>query len=239
MDTFVDILKQAQYPIVYTGAGMSTESGIPDFRSSQGLWKKYDPEQIASIHALQNNPKEFTQFYQMRLATINKYKPHEGHYILAQWEKSGLIKGIITQNVDGFHHDAGSNHVIELHGTLRSFHCHGCHRSVSPDAFLAGKVSCSNCGNVIRPNLVLFGEMLPEDAFITAEKETMRADLFIVLGSSLRVSPANIFPLQAKENNAKLIIVNHDPTPYDAYADLVIQDRSIKEVLTAVDRVFT
>lgn len=236
MKQLIDLLKKSQYTIVYTGAGMSTESGLPDFRSeSQGLWKKFNPNELANIDALHNNQKEFTKFYQKRLSDITEYKPHKGHYILAKWEETGFIKGIITQNVDGFHHEAGNENVMELHGTLRSFYCHSCHKTKEREAYLKGDIFCSSCDDIIRPGVVLFGETLPQETFIKAEEETLRADLFIVLGSSLTVSPANMFPLQATENGAKLVIVNHDPTPYDSYADLVIQDQSIKEVLIAAN----
>lgn len=237
MRQLTDLLKSSQYTIVYTGAGMSTESGLPDFRSaSSGLWKKFNPDELANVNALYHNQQEFTEFYQSRLLDILKHKPHKGHYILAEWEKSGLIKGIITQNVDGFHHKAGNDHVMELHGTFRSIYCHNCHKPQKRESYLDGDVYCTSCGNIFRPGIVLFGETLPQETFIKAEKESLCADLLIVLGSSLTVTPANMFPLQAKENGAKLVIVNHDPTPYDMYADIVIQDRSIKEVLVEVNQ---
>jgi len=237
MKRLIELLTTSKYTIVYTGAGMSTESGLPDFRSkSRGLWKKFNPDELANINALRNNPKEFTEFYQKRLSDITKYQPHKGHFILADWEKTGIIKGIITQNVDGFHHDAGNNHVMELHGSFRSFYCHHCKRAQERKAYLKGEVYCSACSNIIRPGIILFGENLPQGTFQKAEEESLRADLFIVLGSSLTVSPANMFPLQAIENGSKLVIINHDPTPFDTFADIVIQEKSIKEVLVEVSQ---
>lgn len=236
MKKFVDLLTSANHTIVYTGAGMSTESGIPDFRSeSRGLWAKFNPDELAHVDALYHNRDEFTDFYRSRLSEITQHQPHEGHHILGKWEDKGLIKGIITQNVDGFHSDAGSKNVMELHGTFNSFHCHSCKQEQEREAYLNGDVICASCGDIIRPGIVLFGETLPEHAFSQAEKESQQSDLFIVLGSSLTVTPANMFPMLAYENGAKLIIVNHDPTPFDTYADLVIQDRSIKDVLTEVN----
>jgi len=215
---------------------MSTESGLPDFRSKdRGLWEKFNPNELANVHALLHNREEFTDFYRYRLSELTKYQPHKGHYILAEWEKTGLIKGIITQNVDAFHHDAGNENVMELHGSFRKFHCHQCHQSFDRKKYLDGETVC-DCGGVIRPGIVLFGENLPQDTFGKAEQETAQTDLFIVLGSSLSVSPANMFPLVAKESGAKLVIVNREPTDYDMYADLVIQDKSIKEVLVEVHR---
>lgn len=237
MKQLVNLLTHAKHTIVYTGAGMSTESGLPDFRSAEGgLWERFNPNELAHVNALYENEKEFTEFYRHRLSEITKHEPHEGHHILAQWEKSGLIQGIITQNVDGFHHDAGSQNVMELHGTFRAFHCHDCGAPHSRDAYLSGNTVCSDCDGIIRPGIVLFGESLPQDTFINAEAASLEADLFIVLGSSLTVSPANMFPLQAVENGAKLIIINHDPTPFDTHADLVIQDQTIKNALTIIQK---
>lgn len=231
VETLLNLLASSTYTIVYTGAGMSTESGLPDFRSkSRGLWTKFNPDELANVNALVHNTKEFSEFYQYRLSEINKYKPHEGHFILGDWEKQGLIQGVITQNVDGFHSDAGSKNVMELHGSFRSLHCHSCGKETDRNAYLQGDFTC-DCGGTIRPGIVLFGESLPQETFLQAEKETMKADLFIVMGSSLSVSPANMFPLQAKENGAKLVIINREPTPFDTYADHLIQDQSIKELL--------
>lgn len=236
MEQLKQLLLDANHTVVYTGAGMSTESGLPDFRSkSRGLWEKFNPDELANIQALMHNEAEFTEFYRYRLSELTKYKPHRGHYILGKWEQKGLINGIITQNVDGFHHDAGNEHVMELHGTFRSFHCHACKKDHPHQAYLEGNTHCTNCGGTVRPGIVLFGEMLPQDTFQQAEQETMKADLFIVLGSSLTVSPANMFPLQAKENNAKLVIINRDETSFDQFADLTIRDQSIKEVLITTD----
>ena len=235
MEKLLNLLQNANHTVVFTGAGMSTESGLPDFRSKdRGLWEKFNPNELANVNALIHNTDEFTEFYQYRLSEINKYQPHKGHNILAKWEKAGLIKGIITQNVDAFHSDAGNDNVMELHGSFRKFHCHQCHQEFERETYLNGRSSC-DCGGTIRPGIVLFGESLPQDTFQHAEVEAKQSDLFIVLGSSLSVSPANMFPLVAKENGAKLVIVNREPTEYDVYADLVIQDKSIKEVLIDLD----
>lgn len=218
---------------------MSTESGLPDFRSkSRGLWEKFNPDELANVHALINNEKEFTAFYRKRLADITRHQAHKGHEILASWERKGLLKGIITQNVDGFHHDAGSQNVMELHGTFRSFHCHTCHKEHDREAYLSGETTCS-CGGTIRPGIVLFGENLPQETFLTAEKETKKADLFIVLGSSLSVTPANMFPLLAKENGATLVIINLEPTELDGHADIVVHDRYVREVLIDINQLLS
>src|SRR5699024_6190510 len=135
-----------------------------------------------------------------------------------------------------FHHDAGSKNVMELHGTFRKFHCHHCQNDHTREAYLVGDVTCHSCGGIIRPGIVIFGESLLQDFFLRAEQETLKADLFIVLGSYLSVTPDNMFPLQAKENGAKLVIINREPTQFDMYADYVIQDRNIKEILIEMDQ---
>lgn len=240
MEKLLALLQTSQHVIVFTGAGMSTESGLPDFRSAKsGLWEKFNPNELANVHALLHNTEEFTDFYRYRLQELDNYQPHEGHYILADWEKRGIIDGIITQNVDVFHHEAGNQNVMELHGSFHTFHCHHCHREYDRNVFFAGKMTCDNCGGIIRPGIVLFGEMLPEKAFRAAETATKAADLFIVLGSSLTVSPANMFPLLAKEHRAKLVIINREPTDFDKFADVVIHDKSIKEALKELDKKIT
>ncbi|MCM3055078.1 NAD-dependent protein deacylase [Caldibacillus thermoamylovorans] len=231
-----DWLKSSRHTVVFTGAGMSTESGLPDFRSSNnGLWREKDPSQIASTKALNENVKEFIEFYRERVLGVKEFGPHQGHYILAKWEQEGIIRSIITQNVDGFHQEAGSTRVAELHGTLQKLHCQKCGKEYSSENYVNKDYYCE-CGGVLRPNIVLFGEVLPQDAFQLAMEETEKADLFIVLGSSLSVTPANQFPLIAKGSGAKLVIVNMEPTPFDKFADQVIHDKKIGELLTELDQ---
>lgn len=228
-------LRDASYSVVFTGAGMSTESGLPDFRSAnQGLWQKKDPSKIASTDALNNNVHEFIAFYRERVLGVKEYHPHKGHLILADWEKRGVIQSIITQNVDGFHQLAGSKRVAELHGTLQKLHCQSCGKVYDSKEYIKKEYHCS-CGGILRPSIVLFGETLPSDAFQMSLEEAERADLFIVLGSSLSVTPANQFPLIAKESGAKLVIVNQERTELDYAADEVIRDWKIGELLVEFD----
>lgn len=228
-------LKESKHTVILTGAGMSTESGLPDFRSAKdGLWNKEDPAKLASIDALNRNVEKFFQFYRHRVLGLQDCKPHVGHHILAKWEKEGMIQKIITQNVDGFHTEAGNNHVAELHGTLRKVHCQTCGIQYSNEAYLKEHYYCK-CGGKLRPSVVLFGEMLPEEALLEAHIESEKADLFIVLGSSLSVTPANQFPLIAKQNGATLIIVNMEPTELDPFADEVIHNQKIGDLLKELD----
>lgn len=230
-----ELLRESKYTVIYTGAGMSTESGLPDFRSAKtGLWEQEDPALIASTEALNRDVEKFFQFYRERVLGVKDCKPHKGHELLAKWEKEGIIQGVITQNVDGFHSEAGSENVMELHGTLQKVHCQTCEKVYGNEMYEAEEFYCT-CGGKLRPSVVLFGEGLPEGPFIQAAKMSEKAELFIVLGSSLTVTPANQFPLIAKEQGAKLVIVNLEPTHFDEYADLVINDRKIGDVLAEIE----
>ena len=225
MDSLVQLIKSAKYLVVFTGAGMSTESGLPDFRSAnRGLWTAKQKQYLSSINALNDHLQEFIGFYRKRVQGIHDFKPHKGHYLLAEWERKGQLKQIITQNVDGFHQEAGNQKVAELHGTLKKVHCETCGKSYLSEEYLHENYSC----------IVLFGEMLPEKPFIVAEEAAINADVFLVLGSSLSVSPANQFPLLAIETGAKLIIVNKEPTEMDRVADIVIHE-SIGSVLGEIN----
>ncbi len=221
--------------VIFSGAGMSTESGLPDFRSSKGLWKNTDPRKLASVEALNNNTKNFYDFYKMRINALNEVKPHEGHFILAEWENKNIVKHIITQNVDGFHKRAGSKFVSELHGSLGICRCNECAVEYPSDKLIEKDFpTCEKCSGKLRPGVVLFGEMLPADALEKADFESANSDLFIVIGSSLEVSPANYFPVQAKKSGAKLVIVNLESTHLDHIADMVIPGKT-KEVLKELD----
>lgn len=234
MNRLGELLRQAASVVVFTGAGMSTESGLPDFRSQKGLWQGEDPMRLASTQAMLHHRDDFIAFYRKRIEGLLACKPHRGHEILAGLEKSGRISGIITQNVDGFHQRAGSKKIAQLHGTLETVHCRTCAKVYPSSRYLEeGGTACA-CGGFLRPSVVLFGESLPHQAVDQAQKWTDQSDVFIVLGSSLAVSPANWFPQRAKEGGAKLVIVNHDPTALDDWADLLIQGERIGEVLARI-----
>ncbi|MBB4824335.1 NAD-dependent deacetylase [Sporosarcina luteola] len=231
-----ELIRKSKHAIVFTGAGMSTESGLPDFRSANsGLWGQENPSEVASTEALNKNVEQFFRFYRHRVLGVQDCMPHAGHFILAEWERKGLIQGIITQNVDGFHTEAGTINSMELHGTIQRVHCQTCGKVFGSNRYTEEQFYCP-CGGTLRPSVVLFGEMLPEDTFSKAIEETEKCELFIVLGSSLTVSPANQFPLLAKEQGAKLVIVNREPTIMDGYADLVIHEKNIGEVLSETNQ---
>lgn len=217
---------------IFSGAGLSTESGLQDFRSKDGIWAHADPTRLASVGALERNYEEFLEFYKARLYVPESVKPNTGHKLIAEWETKGYLKGIITQNVDRLHQKAGAKNVAELHGSLEPVKCHKCGKKWDTESFMEGK-KC-DCGGNLRPSVILFGEMLPDEPLMYADEWSSDCETFIVLGSSLVVSPANYFPRQAKNHGAKLVIINREPTPLDYMADLVAHE-SIGEYLGKVE----
>jgi NAD-dependent deacetylase len=234
LDRFARLLRDSCSAVFFTGAGMSTESGLPDFRSSGGLWRENRRfEELASVESLDTDFDEFVAFYRWRIEMLARFHPHRGHERIAAWQREGRVRALVTQNVDGFHEAAGSPSVINLHGTMARIRCRDCGDEQPAARYLVDEGTRCGCGGRMRPAVVLFGEMLPADALQKAGAATARADLFVVLGSSLLVSPANSFPLLAKRSGAKLAIVNRDPTPLDGIADVVL-DGSIGDVLESV-----
>jgi len=232
-------LKQAKHAVVLTGAGASTESGLPDFRSKTGLWKGIDPVSLISLSALRRRPVEFYQFYRMRFSHLWGARPNPVHQVLAVLQREGIVKCLITQNVDGLHQAAGSPDVIELHGSLRECSCLVCGRTfpsrlIDVDVQTAADIPrCPECGGMLKPGVVLFEEPLPPDAIEKAFDESSRADLFLVVGSSLEVGPANRLPLLAAQAGAQLAILNLTETYLDDRARWVIREKA-GQVLTSI-----
>ena len=208
--------------VIFSGAGMSTASGIPDFRSTYGLWYQFNPMEIATVKAYREGYERFRDFYRERIRNLENVKPNAGHKILVEWEHKGFIKGLITQNVDGLHKKAGSHNIAELHGRLEEIVCGVCSAKHDLASFFLD-ITC-NCEGTLRPNVVLFGEQLPEEPLRQAEEWSRHCNTFIVLGSSLVVSPANLFPEMAKTHGAKLIICNREETNLDRIADVVVHE---------------
>ncbi len=231
IESLADWIKQSDFTVVLTGAGMSTESGLPDFRSKDGWWRNFDPATIATVDALETNYSLFHEFYCMRLKTLEDCRPHRGHYILAEWEREGMINSIATQNVDGFHKAAGSGRVYELHGSLRSIRCNSCEEYAEVEDFIH-KVQCRSCGGRLRPGVVLFGETLPQDAWDCALRDIKKAHLVIVIGTSLQVYPANQLPGMT---NGKTALINYDIQDGDSRFDMVIQGKT-GQVLARLNR---
>lgn len=225
----LDLLRQAQYVVALTGAGISTHSGIPDFRSpTSGLWEQANPAEVASLYGFRHNPQRFYDWIRPLAHLILEAQPNPAHLALAQMEAEGHLRGIITQNIDMLHTRAGSQAIYEVHGHLREATCIGCFSRVPAgppmQAFLReGTVPrCAGCGNVLKPNVILFGEQLPAAALLAARREARRCDVMLVVGSSLEVYPAAELPLIARRAGAALILVNLAQTPLDPLADVVI-----------------
>ncbi len=223
------LLADARYAIAFTGAGISTNSGIPDFRSPDcGLWENADPLKVASIYSFRQNPAPFYDWiYPLARLTLAAL-PNPAHIALADLEAEGLLRSIITQNIDILHTKAGSKTVYELHGSLREATCTHCF-TVYPaqpiiERFLADRQvpHCEKCGGVIKPNVILYGEQLPATTLAQARQAAQKADLVLIIGSSLEVAPARDIPLTAVRNGAKLIIINLEPTWADDMADICI-----------------
>jgi NAD-dependent deacetylase len=228
------MIVESQPCVVLTGAGASTESGIPDFRSASGIWARYDPMEYATIDAFRRNPAKVWDFYYKRLDVLADAKPNAAHRALAELEQQGLVEAVITQNVDRLHQEAGSQRVIEVHGSIRAACCLQCGRREEYEQVIAlGPVpACAACGTVLKPDVVMFGELLPAGAMEEASELAQRAGLLLVVGSSLEVYPVAGLPEEALETGSRLAIVNRGPTPYDRRADLKI-DASAGETLAA------
>jgi NAD-dependent deacetylase len=239
----VALIQESRYTVALTGAGISTPSGVPDFRSpGSGLWERVDPMQVASIYAFRRTPETFYGWFRPLLMTILTAEPSPGHRALAELESEGWLKAVITQNIDDLHQRAGSHEVLELHGHLREVVCLSCYRVVPSqeliDTFVStGQVArCSACGGLLKPNAVLFGEQLPIQVVNRALVHVRQADLMLIAGSSLEVVPASQLPLLVREHLGRLIVVNLMPTYVDEIADVVIH-ADVAEILPRIARV--
>ena len=235
-----ELLLAARYVVAFTGAGVSTPSGIPDFRSpDSGLWTRDDPMAVASIHAFRMEPSIFYEWMRPTAHLFKKAVPNAAHLALAELEKLGLLKAIITQNIDNLHQEAGSGRVLELHGHLREGVCLRCGRTISAEGafseyMLEGKVPrCQDCGGALKPMAILMGEPLPIDVYLDAEAESETCDLMLVAGTSMRVVPAANLPFVAHRQGARLVIVNIQETPADGMAQVVIR----QDVAEALPRI--
>jgi len=209
-----DIL-DSEKTIAFTGAGISVESGIPDFRGAQGLWQKYDPEEYAHIHAFYSNPEKVWLMLRDMFQLIMMAKPNPAHMGLAELERMGHLSSIVTQNVDGLHQAAGSKKVIEFHGSHRTLSCLKCSQKVDGGAFTLEDLParCPRCSSLLKPDVVFFGEPIPWEAQVTSVKESKSCNVVLVVGTSAVVYPAASIPIMAKERGAKVIEINLEPTP--------------------------
>ena len=230
---FAFIIEKSYNTVILTGAGMSTESGIPDFRSREGMWKDIDPMKVACTDALIYDYENFYNFYKMRVENLVDCKPHVGYDILSKWERQGLLNCIVTQNVDDFHTKAGNKKVYKLHGSINTFRCNNCNSPVNKEKFI-NKDNCEKCGGSLRPNVVLFGEGLPEDDLNNAIEEIKNAKLVIVIGTSLTVYPVSQLPNITK---GKKVYINKDITTTSEF-DLIFNEK-VGELLQVLDDIIS
>ena len=228
------LIREHQPCVVLTGAGVSTESGIPDFRSPTGIWAEVDPFEVASIRAFRRDPARVWSFYRERIDLLRRAEPNAAHEALAELERRGWVEAIVTRNIDTLHSRAGSREVVEVHGSIRSAQCPGCLWTEPAAAVLAqletrGLPSCSQCGEVLKPGVVMFGELLPVGAMERATQLARGARLLLVVGSSLEVWPVAGLPLEARA----FAVVNRGPTALDDRALLKL-DAGAGETLSAV-----
>jgi NAD-dependent deacetylase len=232
------LIRARQPCVVLTGAGVSTESGIPDFRSPTGLWAEFDPAEYASMPAFRADPVKVWRFYKPRIAMLTEAQPNEAHRALAALERAGLVEAVVTQNIDVLHERAGSRDVVEVHGSIRTASCPRCGASYPREAVIEkleteDAPACDACGAILKPDVVFFGELLPLDAIERASELARAAALLLVVGSALEVYPVAALPEETLEAGGALAIVNKGPTPYDGRAELKIEG-SAGEILGAV-----
>ncbi|MFN3309686.1 MAG: SIR2 family NAD-dependent protein deacylase [Anaerolineales bacterium] len=226
-----EIIRKSKRGVVLSGAGISTPSGIPDFRSPQsGLWSKVEPLEVASALSFRYDPLRFFEWLRPLARQILTAEPNAAHLAVSRLQQMGFIQTIVTQNIDGLHQKAGSKNVLEVHGTFGTMTCVKCYTKVSSQPYLRPYLEqgiiprCPSCGGVLKPDVILFGEQMPYQPWRQAQKASQHCDLMIVAGSSLEVLPVARLPMQAVERGAHLIIINHTPTYLDVRADVVFSD---------------
>jgi len=234
-----DILSSKK-TIAFTGAGISVESGIPDFRSEEGLWQKYDPEEYATIYAFHSNPDKVWLMLKDMFSLIVSAKPNPAHIGLAELERMGLLSSVITQNVDGLHQAAGNNNVIEFHGNHWSLSCLNCSTKLDGRLLKLEDLPprCSRCSSLLKPDVVFFGEPIPWEAQMMSLKESKSCDAVLVIGTSAVVYPAASIPVTAKERGAIIIEINTEPTPLtDGTSDYLILGSAGKIIPAIIEEV--
>jgi NAD-dependent protein deacetylase/lipoamidase len=226
VERLAQMIMESESVVALTGAGISVPSGIPDFRSpGTGLWENVDPMEVAHIDVFRRDPARFWQFYRPRFGMLADKRPNGAHYALAQLEQRGLLDAVITQNIDRLHRMAGSRRVVEVHGTIETSSCMDCAQSYTLEQVEelfdgVGVAACRSCGGFVKPDVVLFGEMLPEAAMSEAVELCSRAQLLLCVGSSLEVYPVAGLPELASRGGARLAIITKGTTPYDSQAQV-------------------
>jgi NAD-dependent deacetylase len=232
-----ELLRGAERAVVLTGAGVSVPSGIPDFRTpGTGLWEKVNPMEVAHIDAFRRDPDRFWSFYSQRFSGLVDKRPNPAHEVIAELERRGLVRGVITQNIDRLHREAGSTRVVEVHGSIDHCVCLECGGRVGLEDVLkdlaagVGTPECRACITALKPDVVLFGELLPEAAMAEAHALAQEADLMLCVGSSLEVFPVASLPGVALENGGRIAVVTQGPTPYDTEAEVKLDGDVVDEL---------
>jgi NAD-dependent deacetylase len=236
IDAVADMILKSKKVVVFTGAGFSTESGVPDFRSPGGVWDKFDPSELNYPNFLRSEEirEKYWRMHKMMWETIREAQPNAGHHAVTELYHMGKLDCVITQNTDGLHQKAGvpDELVIEVHGTMQWVDCLDCHkrypRADVHDKMLAGETvpRCDSCNGLLKPATIAFGQAMPLEETHEAERRSSNCDLFLAAGSSLVVYPAAQMPVMAKRSGAKLVILNLTPTPHDHHADIVISEKT-------------
>jgi NAD-dependent deacetylase len=231
-----ELIRESRCTVALTGAGISVPSGIPDFRTPEtGLWANVDPMEVAHIDVFEREPARFWSYYRPRFQSLGDKRPNSAHEALAKLERHGLLEGVITQNIDRLHRAGGSRNVVEVHGSIETSSCTRCASAFEIDEVdalfdAAGVAVCSACGGAVKPDVVLFGELLPESAIVRARDLAERAELMICIGSSLAVHPVAGLPQLTLERGGRLAIVTKGETPYDADAELKLDGEVVEEL---------
>jgi NAD-dependent deacetylase len=233
-----DLIRDRGPAVALTGAGISTESGIPDFRSPTGIWARYDPQEYATIEAFRADPAKVWSFYALRFRALTEAEPNMGHLALAELERAGHVRAVVTQNIDLLHERAGSRDVVEVHGSIRTSSCLHCGERHTLSEVVqmleeGGLPGCGACGEALKPDVVFFGELLPEVAIDRAYELARSTGVLLVVGSQLEVWPVSMLPAETVQAGGQVAIVNKGPTSFDARA-LVKIDGGAGETLTAL-----
>jgi NAD-dependent protein deacetylase/lipoamidase len=240
VERLAELLEGAESAVALTGAGVSVPSGIPDFRTpGTGMWANVDPMEVAHVDVFRRDPERFWAYYRPRFQSLGDKRPNRAHAALAELERRGLIEGVITQNIDRLHRAAESENVIEMHGTIETSSCTICLNSFELEQVellfdARGVAVCTDCGGPVKPDVVLFGELLPESAMARATELAERADLMLCVGSSLAVHPVAGLPQLTLERGGLLAIVTKGPTPYDERAELKLEGEVDDELAAVV-----
>jgi len=239
VERLAELIRESECTVALTGAGVSVPSGIPDFRTPEtGLWENVDPMEVAHIDVFERDPARFWSYYRPRFHSLGDKRPNAAHEVLAELERRGLLEGVITQNIDRLHRAAGSRNVVEVHGSIESSTCCSCNASYGIEEVdglfgEGGVAECASCAGPVKPDVVLFGEMLPEAAMRQAHELAVRAELMLCVGSSLVVHPVAGLPEVTRACGGRLAIVTKSATPYDGDAVLKL-DGELDEELSAV-----